>query len=71
MNEISDKHLAEAVTPRKKHTLRWVSAIAAVLAIVIAVNLLGQPMILRAQAVAVASESRAAKRPVKNAEGGK
>ena len=63
MNEISDKHLSEAVTPRKKHTLRWVSAIAAVLAIVIAVNLLGQPMILRAQAVAVASESRAAKRP--------
>ena len=63
MNEISDKHIAEAAKPRKKHTLRWLGAIAAVLAVVIALNLLGQPMLLQAQAVAVASESRAAKRP--------
>jgi len=63
MNEISDKHIAEAATPKKKRALRWLGAVAALLAVVIAANLLGQPMLLRAKAVAVASDSRATKRP--------
>ena len=63
MNEISDKHIAEAASPKKKKVMRWLGAVAALLAVVIAANLLGQPMLLRVKAVAVASDSRATPRP--------
>lgn len=66
LNEISDLHIAEAAAPRKKHIVRWVSAVAAVLALVLTVNLLVPSMLLQAKAVATASHPRQSVRPDRN-----
>ena len=64
LEEISDKHIKEAENPpkKKKHTF-WKVAVAAVLVIVIGMNLMSAPMRISAYAVATASESRAMTRP--------
>ena len=54
MNEISDKHIAEAASYKRKRTLRWTGAIAAVLAVVIFATTLLNPLTLSAEAVSIA-----------------
>ena len=43
LNELSDRHIAEATSKRKKSPLPWISAIAAVLAFAILVSAIWQP----------------------------
>ena len=62
LNEISDRHIAEAANPRKKHRRFWLAAIAAVLAIVIFLNSGGIPGVIQAKAVSEAAEPRIMKR---------
>ena len=62
LEEISDKHIKEAeVAPKKRTFLKMV--VAAVLVIAIGMNVMNIPMRITAQAVALASESRAMERP--------
>ena len=64
LEEITDKHIKEAEkAPKKKRRTFFRMAIAAVLVIVIGVNVLSAPMRIRANTVAEASESRATERP--------
>ena len=64
LEEISDKHIVEAEKPpkKKKRTVLRM-AVAAVLVIVIGVNVLSAPMRISAHTVATASESRMTERP--------
>lgn len=54
LNEISDRHIAEAAGAKKKRRPYWLCAAAAVLAAVILVNSSGLSLALRAEAVSVA-----------------
>ena len=63
MNEIGDRHLAEAATYKKRKYLPWLGAIAAVLAVVLVLNFVKSPMAIRAEALSLAGESRAMERP--------
>lgn len=55
LNEISDKHVAEAVTHKKKRRhFYWIGAVAAVLAVVLLLNASGISLSLRARAVSTA-----------------
>lgn len=55
LNEISDKHISEAVTHKKKRRrLYWISAVAAVLAVVLLLNTPEVSLALRARAVSTA-----------------
>ena len=66
LNEINDRHIAEAANPRKKNRRLWLSAIAAVLAIIIFLNAGSIPGIIRAKAVSEAPEPRILERTDKN-----
>ncbi len=63
LNEISDKHIAEAASAKKKRVLPWLGALAALLAAVILLNHLQIPMAIRAKAVSTASAPRIEQRP--------
>ncbi|MBE5887542.1 MAG: serpin family protein [Lachnospiraceae bacterium] len=62
LEELSDKHIKEAEKPPKKRTFLKV-AVAAVLVIAIGINMMSAPMLITADAIAVASEPRITKRP--------
>ena len=62
LEEISDKHIKEAEKSPKKRTFLKV-AVAAVLVIAIGINMMSAPMLITADAIAVASEPRITKRP--------
>lgn len=68
LNEISDKHITQAVKPRNKHTLRWVSAVAAILAVAVLATTLGTPRVRAAKIVSEASASRKMERPNINSD---
>lgn len=63
LNEISDRHIEEAASAKKKRRVRWLGAVAAVLALVLAVRFIEIPMAIRAGAVSLASDSRVGERP--------
>lgn len=63
MNEIGDRHLAEAATYKKRKYIPWLGAIAAVLALVLVLRFVELPVAIQAKAVTLASESRAMERP--------
>ena len=63
LNEISDSHLSEAVTAKKRRTFPWLGAIAAVLALALLFHFVKIPMVIRANAVSIASEPRLEARP--------
>lgn len=54
MEQISDRHIAEAVGYKKRRLPRWIIAAAAVLALVVALTTLLNPLTLSANAVALA-----------------
>lgn len=58
LESISDRHIAEAAGAKRKHYPYWIGAAAAVLAVVLLVNLFSGPMAVQAKAVSLASESR-------------
>ncbi len=58
LDEISDRHIEEAVKPVKHRTLKWVGAVAAVLAAVLLVSTLKLPIIIHAKAVCTPSANR-------------
>lgn len=63
LNEISDRHIAEAAAvPRKKH-LWWMGAAAAVLAAAILIFVLSGPMTIQAKALALPGDARISQRP--------
>lgn len=63
LNEVSDKHLTEAVKYKKRRILPWIGAVAALLALVLVLQFVKIPMAIRANAVTLASESRVMERP--------
>ena len=64
LEEISDKHIKEAEKAPKKKVRRFLRmAVAAVLVVVIGVNVMSAPMRIRANTVAKASEPRMMERP--------
>ncbi len=58
MNEISGRYIAEAAGQKKRIRLRWLGAIAAVVAVAIAATTLLQPLTLSAKAVSLAPDCR-------------
>lgn len=67
LNEISDEHIAESA--KKRIVWRrswWVAAVAAVLAVAIGIGIFRLPMPITAEALAIAQESRIAKRPLRD-----
>jgi len=58
MAQISDAHIAEAVTPKKRSLLPWIGAVAAVLALVLVLHITGLPLAVQAKAVATADYPR-------------
>lgn len=63
MNEVGDRHLAEAAVYKKRKYVPWVAAVAAVLAVVLVLNFVEFPMGIQAKAICLASESRVPERP--------
>ena len=64
MNYIDDTQLSQAAKQKsKRRVLPWVSAIAAILALVLALHFITPTMVIQADAVTLASESRAPRRP--------
>ena len=64
LEEISDKHIEEAEkTPKRRKRKFFQMVVAAILVVVIGVNVLNAPVRTRADEVAKASESRATERP--------
>lgn len=64
LEEISDKHIEEAENPPKKRRRTfWKVAVAAVLVIVVGLNILNAPMMILAYTVAEASEPRLPEHP--------
>ncbi len=64
LNEISDAHLQEAVKPRRRHTVRWVGAIAAILAAALLLHTVKLPVVIRAQAIATPDYRRSQQDPL-------
>lgn len=61
---VDEKYVTAAAKRKKKKSAKyWVSAIAAVLALVLLFNLPSMPMVISAKAVSIASESRQMQRP--------
>jgi len=61
---VDEKYVtAAAKRKKKKATKYWISAVAAVLALVLLFNLPSMPMVISAKAVSIASESRQMQRP--------
>jgi len=63
LNEISDKHIAEAAKQKRSKKVYWMSAAAAVLAAVILIAAFTGPMVIQAEALAVAEDPRIGVRP--------
>ena len=63
LDEISDRHIAQAATFQKKRKLFLIPAIAACLAMVLFFRTIDIPLAISAKAVSIASESRVAPRP--------
>ena len=63
LDEISEKHIAEAASGKRSRRRLFLSAVAAVLAVVLVTNLFRLPMAVPARAVSKASESRLPERP--------
>ena len=68
LNQISDRRIAEAASPRKSRRRLWISAIAAVLAIVLFMNIGNIPGIIQAKAISEAAEPRVLERTDDNWE---
>ncbi len=61
---VDEKYVTAAAKRKKKKTTKyWISAVAAVLALVLLFNLPSMPMVISAKAVSIASESRQMQRP--------
>ncbi len=60
---VDEKYVTAAAKRKKKATKYWISAVAAVLALVLLFNLPSMPMVISAKAVSIASESRQMQRP--------
>ena len=60
---VDEKYVSAAAKKKKKKAKYFISAIAAVLALVILFNLPSMPMVISAKAVSIASESRQMQRP--------
>ena len=63
LNYVDEKYVSDAAKRSKKKTKYWISAVAAVLALVLVLQIPGIPMAISAQAVSVASDSRQMQRP--------
>ena len=63
LSYVDEKYVSAAAKKKKKKAKYFVSAIAAVLALVILFNLPSMPMVISAKAVSIASESRQMQRP--------
>ena len=63
LSYVDEKYVSDAAKRSKKKTKYWISAIAAVLALVLLFQIPGIPMAISAQAVSVASDSRQMQRP--------
>ena len=63
LSYVDEKYVTDAAKRKKKKTKYWISAIAAVLALVLLFNLPSMPMVISAKAVSIASESRQMQRP--------
>lgn len=63
LNEISDQHIDEAAKAKKRKKVYWFGAVAAVLVVALVVGLLRGPMVIRAEAVALADDPRLTQRP--------
>ena len=60
---VDEKYVTAAAKRKKKKTKYWISAIAAVLAVVLLFHMPSMPMVISAKAVSIASESRQMQRP--------
>ena len=63
LSYVDEKYVSAAAKKKKKKARYFISAIAAVLALVILFNLPSMPMVISAKAVSIASESRQMQRP--------
>ena len=63
LSYVDEKYVSAAAKKKKKKAKYFISAIAAVLALVILFNLPSMPMVISAKAVSIASESRQMQRP--------
>ena len=64
LSYVDEKYVTDAAKRKKKKAAKyWISAIAAVLALVLLFNLPSMPMVISAKAVSIASESRQMQRP--------
>ena len=63
LNYVDEKYITDAAKRKKAKTKYWISAIAAVLALVLLFNLPSMPMFISAKAVSIASKSRQMQRP--------
>ena len=63
LSYVDEKYVSAAAKKKKKKAKYFISAIAAVLAMVILFNLPSMPMVISAKAVSIASESRQIQRP--------
>lgn len=58
LDEISDRHIEEAVKPKKRSPLRWVGAVAAVLAAALLISSIKLPIVIEANAICTPSANR-------------
>lgn len=63
LEQVSDKHIAEAAKTRRRKKLYWISAAAAVLAVAVVIATLSGPMAISAEALARAEDARIGIRP--------
>jgi len=63
LGEISDTHIAEAAKAKRKRTIPWLGAVAAILALVLIFRFVDIPMTITAKAVSLAADARITVRP--------
>ena len=63
LSYVDEKYVTDAAKRKKKKMNYWISAVAAVLALVLLFHLPSMPMAISAKAVSIASESRQIQRP--------
>lgn len=66
LDQIHDRHIAEAAAAKRKRFMPWLGAIAAVLALALIFHWVKIPMAIQAKAVCIAAESRTPPRPDHN-----
>ena len=66
LDQIQDRHIAEAAAVKKKRFLPLLSAVAAVLVLVLILHIVKLPMAIQAKAVSLASDPRSSARPSSN-----